>query len=319
MTIRPRPTFPALALLSALMIPGLGCSNGEGSNATDALHTDASEDVNACVPGVMECDAGMKCQPYVRAGGDPCCVNADTCVPIEGNKQVGEACERHRLGDDCGKDLFCFAGTSGKEGPGVCRQLCDGVNPDSCADKGLPEATCISFNQGKLPMCEIECHPLRPACPAGQGCYWSGAQYTCTSPDPGPGEGDDGAACHTIQSCNPGLICALAQVLEDCPSEMCCSPYCDLAGLDGNVCTGAEVCTPLHDLDALDTDPLWLDIGVCSLPGSTAFRRAAPPRPPSSRLRPVEEHLTRPPPSRATASGPASSDRLVSREGIPLR
>lgn len=286
-----RNLFTHAVLLSALSIPFTACGDpkaDDGENMDDddddgddddggddddagdddddgGTGTGTGEDPNACVPGIMDCEDDFKCQPYVKEDG-ACCVDADSCVPIMGDKQFGEACTRTRYNDDCGKDLFCFAGTSGKEGAGKCKQLCDGTSPDSCEAKGMPEATCIPFNDGKLPLCEVECHPLRPACEDGDGCYWGGSQYLCSTPDPEAGKGKDGDDCYTVQSCNPGLACVAAANLEGCESMYCCTTFCDLEDTDGAACTGAEACVAFHDPEDAETDPQWLDIGICALP-----------------------------------------------------
>lgn len=234
-----------------------------GDDDDDDDGTGTGEDPNACVPGIGDCEEGMKCQPYVKEDG-ACCVDADQCVALMGDKAHGEACTRERYNDDCGKDVFCFAGTSGKEGAGFCKQLCDGTLPESCADKGMPEAQCVPYNSGKLPMCEVPCHPLRPTCEEGQGCYSAAGMFICARPDPEPGKGKPGDDCHTVQSCNPGGVCILAANLEGCESDSCCALFCDATG-ESTECTAPHTCVAMFAEDDPEVDPQYLDVGFCGL------------------------------------------------------
>lgn len=229
----------------------------------DDTGTGTADDANSCVPGVDDCEAGFKCQPYVKEDG-ACCVDADQCVPVVGDKEPGEACTRERYSDDCRRDAFCHCGTSGKEGAGFCKQLCDGTNPDSCADLGMPDAICIPYNDGKLPTCEVPCHPLRPVCNDGLGCYASANIFVCARPDPEPGKGKPGDDCYTVQSCNPGGACIYADNLEGCASDSCCSPFCDVTG-DGSACTAPHTCVAWYAEDDAEADPQLTDVGFCGL------------------------------------------------------
>lgn len=236
-----------------------------GGDDDDDGGSGTGEGDNDCVPGVLDCAEDEKCQPYVKEDG-ACCVDADLCVPVTGTKQHGEECTRERYGDDCAKDVFCFAGTSGKIGPGICRQLCDGTDSDSCADKGMPEAVCVPWNSGKLPMCEVPCHPLRPECDDGEGCYRTdvtNVPFSCAKSDPEPGKGKAGDDCYTVQSCNPGVVCMLGTALPNCESDYCCALYCDVNG-DGTECEAPAACVPFYAEDA-DVDPSYLEVGYCGL------------------------------------------------------
>lgn len=235
-----------------------------GDDDDDDTGTGGTGGENECVPGVGDCPDGQKCQPYVKEDGN-CCVDADKCVPVTGNKKAGEDCTRERYGDDCEKDAFCFAGTSGKEGAGYCKQLCDGTDPESCVELGMPNAICQQFNNGKLPLCEIPCHPLRPTCDEPTACYWGGGGlFLCSRPDPEPGKGKDGDDCYTLQSCNPGLTCQAAAGLEGCDSDYCCTPFCDATGSAAE-CAAPETCVAMFTPDDPEIDPQYFDVGVCGL------------------------------------------------------
>lgn len=236
-----------------------------GEDSLGIMPEDLPAGEASCLPGQNDCPEGEKCQPYVSTPGE-CCVDAAQCVPLIGDKGVGEPCTRNELDDDCGRDKFCFAGTSGKTGPGFCKQLCDGNDPYSCAAVGLPEARCVPYNDGILPLCETPCHPLRPdACQDGQGCYPGGALgFNCNWPDPEPGKGNDHDDCHTVQSCVPGLYCASGASLEGCTSDNCCTKFCDLLG-NGSECTAPENCVSLFDDEDGAPDPSLEDVGGCVL------------------------------------------------------
>ncbi len=241
---------------------GVGDADGDGPSIQPL---DLEPAADSCLPGRNDCPDGEKCQPYVSTPGE-CCVDAAQCVPLTGSKAVGEACTRGEAQDDCARDVFCFAGTSEKTGSGLCKQLCDAENPESCSDFGLPNATCVPYNDGVLPMCETACHPLRPdSCQAGQGCYPGGGGFNCHTPDPQPGMGKDHDDCHTVQSCGAGLYCASGAVLDACTSDSCCTTFCDVTATDGAGCLDPETCVPLFDDENAAPDPALDDVGGCQV------------------------------------------------------
>lgn len=217
-----------------------------------------------CVPGIGDCGPGFKCQPYASRG---CYVDGDMCAAIIGDQQLGDPCTRTRYQDDCAKDLFCFAGTSAKEGPGICRQLCDGSDPNSChEDLGwTARSACAPHNGGTLPMCEQLCHPLADECGEGDGCYYGGRAFYCMPSAVYEGDVTQGQPCYTIQSCQSGLACLSAESVLDCESDYCCTTVCDLNGDD--TCPKGSSCQlyPFDPYDdAFEPDPSWLDVGTCS-------------------------------------------------------
>ena len=218
----------------------------------------------SCDPGVQDCPEGEKCTAYVMTPGY-CCVDANKCVPVIGDKQLGEVCERGVDNDDCAKGLFCMAKTSGDTGEGVCIAFCDINNPSSCAEAGLPNAKCIVYSDAVLPHCQDDCDPLAQDCTPPMGCYAVGNQgFVCTLPGHDEDKGNDNDQCYTIQSCKPGLICANGDGQQSCNSDACCTPYCDASG-DGSECIEElEECVPYYEEGM--APPGFENVGLCYIP-----------------------------------------------------
>lgn len=216
---------------------------------------------NTCDPGLQDCPEGEKCTGYVVQPGY-CCVDANKCVPVTGDKQLGDPCIRTEDNDDCDAGLFCMTVTSGSTGDGVCLAFCDVATQD-CGEDGLPDATCIAFNDGTLPLCQDSCDPITQDCAGSLGCYGVGNQgFVCSVPGFEDGAGNDGDECFTIQSCKPGLGCTNADVLSDCAAARCCSPYCDLS--DPDPCVQPEECVPYYEQGT--APPGYENVGICAVP-----------------------------------------------------
>jgi hypothetical protein len=229
-----------------------------------------------CDPGTQDCSEGKKCTAYVMTPGY-CCVDADKCVEIIGDRQLGDLCQRMPENDDCDKGLFCMTKTSGDSGEGVCLAFCDINNPASCTDTGLPNGICVDgfealAQEGILPLCLEACDPLAQDCTVPQGCYAAGAaDFVCNLPGYDDGKGNDDDDCYTIQSCKPGLLCANGMGQEGCQSDACCTPFCtcdpNLPSGDGDVgdqCDGnGEECLCYFTEMA---PPEYETVGSCALP-----------------------------------------------------
>ncbi|MFV8753701.1 hypothetical protein ACNOYE_24365 [Nannocystaceae bacterium ST9] len=217
---------------------------------------------NTCDPAAQDCPEGEKCTGYVVEQGY-CCVDANKCVPVIGDKQIGDPCTRSADNDDCDVGLFCMTKTSGSTGEGVCLAFCDAGTQD-CGEDGLPDATCVSFNDGVLPLCQDDCDPLVQDCDGVLGCYGVGTQgFVCSLPGYDEGLGNDGDMCFTIQSCKPGLQCTATEVLDGCSAARCCSPFCDLGEADP--CLAPEACVAYFD--AGTAPPGYETVGLCVIPG----------------------------------------------------
>jgi hypothetical protein len=247
-------------------------SAGSEDSESDASETDGCDGecktdlgVVDCDPGLQDCPEGFKCTAYVETPGY-CCVDANKCVPIIGDKQLGEACTRGEDNDDCAEGLFCMTEASGDTGDGVCLAFCDVNDPGACDSIPACEAACMAFNDGVLPLCEEECDPLRAPCDGPQGCYAVGNEgWVCTLP--GGDQYDDGEQCYTIQSCKNELSCASGSVLNGCDHDACCTPLCDLdeGAVDNPRCPDPqEQCLPYFE-DNMAPE-CHAHLGVCALP-----------------------------------------------------
>lgn len=217
--------------------------------------------VNSCDPAAQDCPDGEKCTGYVVEVGS-CCVDSNKCVPVIGSAQLGDPCTRTADNDDCDVGLFCMTKTSGSTGEGVCLAFCDVATQD-CSEDGLPDAECISFNDGTLPLCQDDCDPLSQDCDNNMGCYGVGDQgFVCSMPGYEDGLGSDGDMCYTVQSCKPGLGCTAADVLDGCAAARCCTPYCDLSEPDP--CTAPEQCVPYYEPGS--APPNYENVGLCAIP-----------------------------------------------------
>jgi hypothetical protein len=222
-----------------------------------------------CDPGLQDCPDGEKCTAYVMTPGY-CCVDANKCVPIIGDKELGAACTRELDNDDCGEGLFCMTKVSGDTGDGVCISFCDVNNPESCVEKGIDNGYCQVFCDGVFPTCAQHCDPLAQDCTAPQGCYAAGGQgFVCTLPGYQDDEGNDNDDCYTIQSCKPGLICANGHGQEGCDTDACCTPFCECDpeqpfGIDSAECpTEGEQCLCYYSENAPEQ---FERVGLCFQP-----------------------------------------------------
>ncbi|PRP92477.1 hypothetical protein ENSA5_48950 [Enhygromyxa salina] len=243
---------------------GIDSGDGDtdtGSNDTGFVPMTDGISTNTCDPAEQDCPAGEKCTGYVVQPGY-CCVDANKCVSVIGSGQLGDPCVRTEDNDDCDLGLFCMTVSSGSTGDGVCLAFCD-VGTQDCADDGLPDANCIAFNDGTLPLCQDSCDPITQDCDGSLGCYGVGAQgFVCSVPGYEDGLGNAGDSCYTIQSCKPGLGCTAAEVLQDCGGSRCCTPYCDLSEPDP--CEAPEQCTAYYELGT--APPGYENVGICALP-----------------------------------------------------
>lgn len=208
-----------------------------------------------CDPAAQDCPEGEKCTSFVSMPGGQT-VDATKCVPATGAGLAGEPCVREAENDDCDAGFFCMTEVSGNTGDGFCLEYCD-IGTMVCEFGG----ECFAFNDGALPICQVTCDPLLQDCVPGQGCYAAFDNFVCAVPGHADGSGNDGDACATVQSCQPGLLCRTGtNGCED--GAGCCTPVCAQSN-GGTECTdGAEECVP-----ALDNPPPGFDdVGYCGVP-----------------------------------------------------
>jgi hypothetical protein len=217
-----------------------------------------------CDPGLQDCPEGEKCTAYVTEPGY-CCVDANKCVPVIGDKVYGEECTRTQDNDDCAKGFFCMTKTSGDTGQGFCLEFCVPGDDTTCEYGG----TCVSQNDGVLPLCEEggPCDPVLQDCPEGLGCYLAFDTFICAySQGPFYDYGED---CYTIQSCLAGLVCVNSDAYgPDCTGgDACCTAWCDIndGGAGNPLCVNpAHECVPWFWPDQV---PEGLEhVGACMIP-----------------------------------------------------
>ncbi|MBK8263152.1 MAG: hypothetical protein IPK80_17650 [Nannocystis sp.] len=227
---------------------------------TDAGTSTTTGAGGMCDPQAQDCPEGEKCTFY-RDVANP--NGANRCVPVVGDGQIGDVCMI--LNDDtdtCAKGLFCW-GTEPDDAPGVCTEMCDSREQCSSGDP------CTITNGGALPLCLPKCDPLAPVCPVGWACYddWDFSDYWFCDRDKSGDQGKHGDGCATINGCDPGLICAVADTVdsETClqsGSDGCCAVVCDLT--EEVVCPGEkEKCISKYT----DDPPLeYMNVGQCAIP-----------------------------------------------------
>ncbi|MBA3545080.1 MAG: ribulose phosphate epimerase [Nannocystis sp.] len=237
-------------------------STTSGMSSTTGAPAETGGIDEQCEPRAQNCREGLKCTAYSE--NEFGYWDANKCVPVTGDGVYGEPCEVQGgplTGfDDCAKGFLCVdSDDDGKDG--VCLEFCRQDN--SCPFTNGGASLCPVSGDGTLPLCLGLCDPLLQDCPGTQGCYGdpSGPPFFCYGPDPKDG-GMDGSKCEFTNACLGGLHCMESSRLEGCPPDSlgCCTPFC---ALDGDECTGAEVCV------AFFTEP-WPgleNVGLCALPG----------------------------------------------------
>jgi len=251
--------------------PTIGASDATGAGTGDITGEATTEGASGgtagldeeCDPRVQDCAEGLKCTAYSERTLNT--YDANKCVLEPENGGVaGEDCEVIGADlfsgiDTCAKGHICLEFDAEGEG-GFCVEFCqwDGT----CL--ATPGGFCPVGGEGTLPLCIFTCAPLLQDCPGAQACYgdpWSGPPFICYLPDPQDG-GQDGSTCSFTNDCLAGLHCSESETLEDCPMDAygCCTPFCPL---DGDVCTGAEVCVAFFD----EPHEGFENVGICMLPG----------------------------------------------------
>jgi len=213
-----------------------------------------------------DCNEGEKCMPWANDGGNSW--NATKCVPIaETPGEPGDACMVDGSGvsgfDDCGEHSMCW--DVDEEGMGTCVAFCDGNEASPVCEN--PDTTCVIANDGVLNLCLPICDPLMSSCAEGQACYPSGDTFVCVF-DASADAGAHGDPCEFTNVCDPGLWCAPASGVPDCPTANCCTSFCDLSDPDASAsCPGAaggQQCVPWYEEGQVPPD--YEDLGTCLIP-----------------------------------------------------
>jgi len=109
-------------------------------------------------------------------------------------------------------------------------------------------------------VCLLACHPIQQNCADGEGCYPVDIGFFCVQ-DASAAMGAFGSECEYINACDPGLACILGELVPNCTTMGCCSPFCDVT--DPN-CPAPTTC--LGFFEAGQAPPDLQDVGVCALP-----------------------------------------------------
>ncbi len=204
-----------------------------------------------------DCPEGEKCMPWANDGGPVW--NAVRCSPIaEAPGQEDDPCtvEAYPTSgiDDCDLGLMCFF-VDIDTNMGTCIPLCGNSAEDpTCASM---EQQCSITNDGVLPLCLDNCHPLMPVCSPGFGCYPLDDGFTCFPTEGGGGVYGD--PCDFPTDCEVGHTCVDGSVLPGCPAG-CCTPFCDLMAPDDCPDPGLGIsCTPWFEMPPMGYE----DVGVC--------------------------------------------------------
>jgi hypothetical protein len=218
----------------------------------------------------QDCPEGDKCIPNLGATS-----NTYACVPVTGDKQVGDSCLLFEgQADDCDANSHCFNTSINDQGEyeGTCVPFCQGTPYDDawCPGQGetCDDYRCVFFGQVGYPICVKTCDPYLAECAEdGLNCHYENGyvdDFTCMVTTV---EAQLGEACDWTNDCAAGLHCMSADVLPSCSDDYCCTPYCELgddagcaAQVPGTACFG-----PLMWSEA-GTEGCS-QVGVCSLEG----------------------------------------------------
>ncbi|MGH1346387.1 MAG: hypothetical protein ACRBN8_32770 [Nannocystales bacterium] len=192
------------------------------------------------------CGEDGKCMPWANDGGRVW--TGVRCVPLDPNAVgLGEPCQAEGgfvSGiDNCATGLWCGPENADDklDLTGVCHQIC---NAGPCLEGTL----CVIPGEPDVGVCEEQCDPLAPACPAGHTCMPAiGIGFACHLAEL---EGTDGD-CDAHAECEPGYGCLDAPQCGG-DGERCCTQLCDL---DAPACAKGETCvdygSPLPAYDAV--------------------------------------------------------------------
>ncbi len=264
---------PLLGVLSLAVMLGLACQGAPGgetyftdgddqssNDASDAGDADGDtttggddggpEPVFECTPGqIGECGAGFKCAALSNGGAQNkySCVEDDAeliplapCTPSPDDGQ-----------DGCPDGTAC-APAIDQGVTGLCLPLCS--DDDDCGD-----GECVTDLVIFAAVCAAPCDPLSSDCEgANLVCRPEGSDWVCRHTGAidvgGPKDECDGL---TGRGCAAGHACALGSVVPECGTTFCCTPLCDLSGVDD--CAGAASCVGYSDMPL----PGLEDLGLC--------------------------------------------------------
>lgn len=184
-----------------------------------------------CDTFAQDCPAGEKCTLWSEYGGGSW--TGTRCVPVVPDPRLpGEECsidgDTATLSgrDDCALGSICWFADGTHT---TCVEFCIGgeANP-RCAD---PCMACTFTGAGIFYLCLPYCDPLLQNCAESEGCYAYNNGFFC-APDASGDDGQLGDTCDSINTCDPGYVCADAELVPGCDGTGCCTPLCDASGTD---------------------------------------------------------------------------------------
>lgn len=213
--------------------------------------------VSECDPWVQDCPEGEKCVAYGSTGGN---WDANKCVPITGDGQVGDPCTYGgtvESTDDCGAGSWCW--NVNMDNIGTCTALCQGTPDEPLCDPGFG---CSIANEGSITICLQQCDPLLQDCEGENICFYDfSGNFVCAF---GSGDIMTGEPCGFINDCAAGNVCIGAESLPSCNGASCCGAFCDLA--DPMCATVGTECTAFFEEGT--APPGYESVGVCIIPGA---------------------------------------------------
>jgi hypothetical protein len=218
----------------------------------------------------QDCPADEKCMPWANDGGSAW--NAHKCSPLDPDpRQPGEECTVEGSGvsgvDNCEAGSMCWD-VDPDTLEGHCVALCSGTpEAPTCSDS---DTTCSILNDGVLPLCVASCDPVLQNCVGDEICVPTpdGNSFVCL-PDASGNGGQYGDPCQQVNACDPGLFCAVGDLVPGCQAlSQCCTEFCELTADDPNAaCSRAFLgvqCEPWFEEG--QAPPEYAHVGSCTVP-----------------------------------------------------
>lgn len=197
-----------------------------------------------------------------RAGDGGGTWDATRCSPVASDPGApGELCtvsESVASGiDDCERGAMCW-----DVDPETLQGVCISTHTASASHQICPNPMDVPVEgaSGVLLPCLARCNPLASNCGVGEGCYSvtpSRSEFVCVADVAPDQSGAAGDGCEFINVCDPGLTCINGDLVPDCDSPGCCSPFCDL---DNPECPAGTDC---HPWDPPVVVPGQESVGIC--------------------------------------------------------
>jgi hypothetical protein len=270
--------------------PNPESSGGQAETVGDTAEA-GSSDSGGCTPEsegldcsviCQDCPGSQKCGPFDGGSlGEPLCMRR----PLE-EDGLGEPCEILVDGDSCEAGSFCAGNgpdtgicieicypptgslnctsmstrcvdwTDPLEIYGVCAEICNPLEASSCS----PGDTCKPYHPACNLYLDADCFPLDEL-----------GTFACGPVSSPPDLPETGEPCGSERECALTFeFCAPAGAVPGCSSDFgCCTPYCDLSGVDPDVPCGplgaGVMCSPAF---SPATAPDGLEgLGACLLAG----------------------------------------------------